>query len=187
MTNTAFGERLGALMAAAQGGNSQAYENLLQEITALLRRVIARHRRFLGRDGAEDLVQDVLLSVHVVRATYDPGRPFLPWLLAITRNRLVDGARRYARSAAHEVQVDDLDVTFADTQANPDTDDYGDPDALAQAIKALPRGQREAIEMLKLKEMSLKEAAAASGTTVAALKVATHRAMNALRKRLIKQ
>lgn len=174
-------------MSAAQGGDSHAYAELLKDVTVLLRRVIGRRRGFLGQDEIEDLVQDVLLSVHSVRATYDPARPFLPWLLAIVRNRLADAARRHARGAAHEVQVDGLDVTFTDERANPESGGYGDPDALEQAIKGLPRAQREAIEMLKLREMSLKEAAATSGTTVAALKVATHRAMNALRKRLIKQ
>lgn len=57
-------------------------------------------------------MQDVLLSLHAVRATYDPQRPFMPWLLAILRNRLVDGARRHGRTATHEVRVEDLDVTF---------------------------------------------------------------------------
>ena len=57
-------------------------------------------------------------------------------------------------------------------------------EALHQAIQTLPSGQRQAIELLKLREMSLKEAAAASGTTVGALKVATHRAMVALRRLL---
>ena len=60
------------------------------------------------------------------------------------------------------------------------------PDALKEAIDDLPAGQRSAIEMLKLREMSLKEAAAASGTSVGALKVATHRAMDALRRKLKK-
>jgi RNA polymerase sigma-70 factor (ECF subfamily) len=50
------------------------------------------------------------------------------------------------------------------------------------AIANLPRGQRDAIEMLKLREMSLKEAASASGMSVAALKVAVHRGMKTLRK-----
>ncbi len=40
---------------------------------------------------------------------------------------------------------------------------YRDPEALAQAIRTLPPGEREAVEMLKLRELSLKEAAAASG------------------------
>jgi RNA polymerase sigma-70 factor (ECF subfamily) len=75
-------------------------------------------------------------------------------------------------------------VTFADESTNTTSGDYGDPDALRQALGVLPAGQREAIEMLKLQEMSLKEASAATGMSVGALKVATHRAMNALRKLL---
>jgi RNA polymerase sigma factor (sigma-70 family) len=176
--------RLVELMTAAQMGNKEAYEQLLESVTPMLRRVLRRQRAFLGQDAIEDLVQDILLSVHAARATYDPGRPFTPWLLAITRNRLADGARRHARTSAHEIAVDDLDVTFSADETNPLYEEYGDPEALRQAIQALPAGQRQAIELLKLREMSLKEAAAASGTTVGALKVATHRAIVALRRLL---
>jgi DNA-directed RNA polymerase specialized sigma24 family protein len=84
------------------------------------------------------------------------------------------------------VPGEDVAVTFSDENANHTTEEYGDPEALKQAIKALPRGQRNAIEMLKLGGMSLKEAAAASGTGIGALKIATHRAMQALRKTLSK-
>lgn len=55
---------------------------------------------------------------------------------------------------------------------------------LETAIATLPPGQQQAIRLLKLKEMSLKEAAAASGASVASLKVATHRALKNLRKML---
>jgi RNA polymerase sigma-70 factor (ECF subfamily) len=96
------------------------------------------------------------------------------------RNRLADEARRHARTSAHEVAMDDLDVTFSSRDANPLYEGFGDPEALHQAIEALPAGQRQAIELLEPREMSLKEAAAVSGTTVGALTVATHRAMAAL-------
>lgn len=179
-------DRLGVLMRAAQAGDSEAYAELMHDITRHVRRVVSHKRGFLGADAVEDLVQEILLSVHAVRATYDPGRPFVPWLLAITRNRLADAARLYTRRQAHEVVVDDLDVTFSTAQTNQVTEEYGDPEALRAAIEALPPGQRAAIEMLKLRAMSLKEAAAASGSSVDALKVATHRAMTALRKKLTK-
>ncbi len=65
-----------------------------------------------------------------------------------------------------------------------EADNYGDPQALRRAIADLPEAQRRAIDMLKLKEMTLKQAAAASGMSITALKVATHRAMRALRKAL---
>ena len=96
-------DELGRLMQAAQGGDASAYLELLRTITPHIRQVIARQRGFAGPEVVEDLVQDVLLSLHTVRATYDPRRPFLPWLLAILRNRLADGARRYGRTAAREV------------------------------------------------------------------------------------
>ena len=132
-------------------------------------------------------MQDILLSVHAVLATYDCRRPFMPWLLAIARHRLADKARRDIRRAAHELPLADLAVTFSDEGANTSTGGYGDERALAQAIQALPRAQRTAIELLKLREMSLRETAAATGTSVGALKVATHRAIIALRRALLKE
>ena len=51
-------------------------------------------------------------------------------------------------------------------------------------MRDLPPRQREAVEMLKLREMSLKEAVAATGMSVSALKTAAHRGMIALRKAL---
>ena len=178
---------LATLMQDAQAGDARAYVRLLREITPRLRQIVRRQRQFLTAEDIEDLVQDVLISLHAVRATYDPRRPFLPWLLAITRNRLADSGRRYARQMAHEVQVDELPVTFSDEGANIDIEAYRDPEALKQAIRSLPPGQREAIEMLKLREMSLKEAAAASGTSIGALKVSVHRAVAALRKALMQE
>jgi RNA polymerase sigma-70 factor (ECF subfamily) len=62
---------------------------------------------------------------------------------------------------------------------------YGDPEALQRAIHQLPKAQRNALEMLKLREMSLKEAAVATGMSLGALKTATHRAMTTLRKLLV--
>jgi RNA polymerase sigma factor (sigma-70 family) len=178
---------LAMLMRAAQAGDAQAYVQLLKGITPRLREIVRGQRRFLKAEDIEDIVQDILLSLHAVRASYDPQRPFMPWLIAITRNRLADAARRYARREAHELQVESMPVTFSDEATNRDSDAYRDPEALKQAIRALPAGQRDAIEMLKLREMSLKEAAAASGTTIGALKVSAHRAMTALRKALSKE
>jgi len=106
-------QALTTLMQAAQAGDAQAYVRLLKEITPRLRQIVRRQRFFVSAEDIEDLVQDILLSLHAVRASYDPQRPFMPWLMAITRNRLVDGARRYSRRAAHEVQVENIPVTEA--------------------------------------------------------------------------
>lgn len=175
-----------SLMRRAQDGDGSAYVQLLKELMPLLRQIVRRHRSFLQRTDIEDIVQDISLSLHAVRATYDPDRPFLPWLMAIARNRMTDDARRYIRRASHEVPDSSEPVTFSDEGANIDVGEYRDPAALRRAIQRLPKGQRQAIEMLKLKEMSLKEASALSGVSIGALKVAVHRGIIALRKALSK-
>jgi RNA polymerase sigma-70 factor (ECF subfamily) len=177
--------RLARLMRAAQAGDRDAYGRLLHELIPLLRRAVRRQRALLKPQDAEDLLQDILLSLHQARRTYDPARPFLPWVMAIARNRVVDGARRYISRSAHEVVVDQLPETFSQPDPNTIDGPFGDPEALRLAVKTLPDGQRRAIELLKLREMSLKEAAAHSGASIAALKVSVHRGMTALRKMLV--
>jgi RNA polymerase sigma factor (sigma-70 family) len=177
-------DRFAQLMRAAQQGDASAYTELLRAIAPRVRQIVVRQRGFTGAAETEDLVQDVLLSLHAVRATYDPSRAFMPWLIAIVRNRLVDGARRYSRTSGREVRIDEGDVTFEALATNLESDAYGDREALRRAVAALPEGQRQAIELLKLKELSLKEAAAITGSSVGALKVATHRALATLRRSL---
>jgi RNA polymerase sigma-70 factor (ECF subfamily) len=149
-----------------------------------VRAAIRQVRPFLQPSDVDDIVQTILLAMHSVRATYDPARPFLPWLMAIARNQIAEAARRYARGPARETP---LPETFSDTEANIVEESYGDPETMRRAVTVLPAAQRHAIEMLKLKEMTLKEATAVSGMSIAALKVATHRAMRALRKALLSE
>jgi RNA polymerase sigma-70 factor, ECF subfamily len=168
------------LMAHAQAGEQSAYRRLLEEITPYVRSLAAKAHR--DPSDIEDSVQDVLLTVHAVRHTYDPTRPFGPWLVAIAHRRITDRLRRHGRSTARETLLSEDDVTFAAPEANYNHESLSAGRALREAIERLPRGQRDALRLLKLQEMSLKEAAAASGMSVAALKVATHRAMKNLRK-----
>ncbi|MGH6629730.1 MAG: sigma-70 family RNA polymerase sigma factor [Burkholderiales bacterium] len=168
-------------MARAQGGDREAYRRLLEEITPYVRSLAAR--RIQNRSDVEDAVQDALLTVHAVRHTYDPARPFGPWLVAIANRRIIDGLRRRGRAGSRETPLEAEHETFAAPEANYH-EVASEGRALREAVDSLPPGQREAIRLLKLNEMSLKEAAAASGMSVAALKVATHRALKSLRKML---
>lgn len=166
-------------MARAQRGDREAYRRLLEDITPYLRALAAHRVR--NRSDIEDTVQDVLLTIHAVRHTYDPARPFGPWLVAIANRRIVDGLRRRGRIGSHETATDDDLETFSAPAANLQ-EEAVDAHAVRDAVERLPAGQRDAVRMLKLEGMTLKEAAAASGMSVAALKVATHRALKTLRK-----
>src|SRR3546814_9058394 len=69
---------LADLMRSAQDGDRTAYARLLGEVSPLLRQIVRRRYCFLQPSDIEDIVQEILLSLHVARATYDPQRPFLP-------------------------------------------------------------------------------------------------------------
>jgi RNA polymerase sigma-70 factor (ECF subfamily) len=169
------------LMMRAQDGDRQAYRTLLEDLAPYVRSIAGRC--FKQPSDVEDAVQDVLLTVHMVRHAYDPSRPFGPWLLAIANRRIIDRLRRETRQKAREIELSPEHETFSEHATNLD-EVISDEAALSEAIQRLPPDQRQAIKMLKLNEMSLKEAATASGRSIAALKVATHRAVKSLRKML---
>lgn len=165
-------------MALSQQGDAESYRRLLRTVTPYLRAL--GHRFGLSGADLEDGVQDVLLTVHSIRHTYDPTRPFGPWLTAVARHRLLDRLRRRIRQTGRETELTEAHETFAAVEAN-HQELAGEAGRLKAAIASLPEGQRRAVEMLKLKEMSLKEAAQASGQSETALKVAVHRAIKRLR------
>jgi DNA-directed RNA polymerase specialized sigma24 family protein len=55
---------------------------------------------------AEDIVQEVLLAIHIKRGTWDQARPVGPWVAAITRNKLIDVLPRHGGHA--NVPIEDL-------------------------------------------------------------------------------
>lgn len=170
------------LMAAAQDGERAAYDRLLREILPFIRAVVSRHHR--APDRLEDVVQDVLLTLHRVRHTYDPARPFTHWLATVARRRSIDALRRRGRTDRLEIADPVAYETFADPAANKEMEVRERTAGLGGAIAALPQGQREALELVKLREMSLAEAARTSGKSIASLKVSVHRAIKALRAQL---
>src|SRR3546814_20734998 len=103
---------LADLMRSAQKGDKAAYARLLGEVSPLLRQVVQRRYYFLQPPDIEDIVQEILLSLHIARATSDPQRPFLPWLMAIARNSMADGPPCPARRQPPAVGVDRLPSTL---------------------------------------------------------------------------
>ena len=167
------------LLAAAQSGDGGAYHAFLTNILPFVR-AVAR-RQLAGDDGVEDVVQETLLTVHRVRHTYRPGRPVRPWLAAIASRRAIDAARRRGRIRGRETYEPSAFETFADPAAN--REEAGQAaEEVARMMGALTPKQKEALELVKLGEYSLAEASAASGQSVASLKVNVHRAMKRLRR-----
>ena len=168
----------GTLLAAAQRGDSSAYRAFLEAILPFARSIARRHLR--SEDQVEDAVQEALLTIHRVRHTYEPGRPAEPWVAAIVRRRAIDAARRARRIGTRETFDKAALETFANPQANK-VEAAEAADSVGRLMETLTPKQREALELVKLKEMSLAEASAASGQSIGALKVNVHRAIQRLR------
>src|SRR5215813_928036 len=103
------------LMARSQDGDRVAYRAVLEGVTPYIRSLAARCIK--QPTDVEDAVQDVLLTIHMVRHAYDPGRPFGPWLAAIANRRIIDRLRRDTRRKAREVALSVDHETFADPAA----------------------------------------------------------------------
>jgi RNA polymerase sigma-70 factor (ECF subfamily) len=168
------------LMVAAQAGDRHAYTAFLKEASSFIRVIARRYHRDAG--AVEDVVQETLLSLHRVRHTYEPGRPVEPWVAAIAKARAIDALRARQRRAAIEAESPSA-IDIADTAASPGTRHEIQAE-VASALAALPAGQRAAVRMLKIEELSLAEASERSGQSVPALKSLLHRAMLTLRATL---
>ena len=168
------------LMCAAQAGDAVCYDRLLRSVTPFIRSLSRRYCR--NPDLAEDVVQDVLLTVHRIRHTWDPRRPFSPWLAAIAARRGIDRIRRDSRISRYEVSNDLALETFATPTANNDTGALRAIETIEPLLAALPERQRLALEAVKIRGLSVAQAASESGQSVAALKVNVHRAVKALRQ-----
>lgn len=175
-TRNTGSDRWGNLLSAAQAGDKWAYGDLLRELLPVLRRIVTAR---MGRDEAEDVVQEILISLHTARHSYQQGRPFLPWLMAIARYGIADHLQRKSRNRRLEAAVMEL----ADDAVPAGFDlRLEDREFLGKGLASLPISQRMALEMTKLRQLTLEEAAFESGMSITALKVAVHRGIHTLRR-----
>jgi len=164
------------LMDRAQAGDREAYTQLLRAIVPVIRAIVRKQ----VADGVlvDDVIQDVLLTVHRVRHTYDPACPFLPWLMAIAQARTIDALRKRGRHRQRESDDESaFEVACENTPEQAEREDE-----LTLILDQLPSRQRQIVEHVHLQEMSLAEAALRNNLSIAAVKSLLHRALTNLRR-----
>jgi RNA polymerase sigma-70 factor (ECF subfamily) len=168
------------LMLAANTGDGNAYHRLLLAITPVLRATAQRGLARAGQpvDQSEDIVQEILLAVHLKKHTWDPTAPFGPWLFAIARNKLIDALRKRGRRVF--VDIDDfVDLLPADAPREQL------PTAKVEAqLEKLPQRQREVLQSIAIESASIRETAAKLSMTEGAVRVALHRGLARLAAKL---
>lgn len=170
---------LEALMMQSLKGDQRAYAALLQETSRLLRPFLSR--RLSAASEVDDLLQEILLSIHKARHTYDGKRPYKPWAYAIARFRLQDFLRaHYADQLRHAVDFDELEETLPEYVTEPAMS-Y---ESIEREVQKLPDKQASILQLMHQDGYTSREVAEKMGMNESAVKVAAHRAYKLLRKKL---
>lgn len=163
-------------MRAAIGGDEGAYKRLLADLARALRAIV---RRGFGGIGAgpndvEDVVQEVLLAVHLKRHTWDQSKPIGPWILAIARNKMIDDLRRKGRRT--EVPIDGM---LEQLEAGGHEDAIHAHD-VTRVLAGLNGRNREIVKAISLDGHTALDVAKRLGMTEVAVRVSLHRSLKAL-------
>src|ERR1700722_17031662 len=163
-------------MRAAMAGDAGAYRQFLASRAPHVRAVARSRRRSLGapEGEVEDIVQEVLLTIHLKRGTWDRARPIGPWVAAITRNKLIDILRQ--RGQHITVPIEDFMDSLQAEDLTPELSTR-DIDTLLGHQK--PQ-QRECVRSISVNGSSIRETADRLQMTQGAVRVTLHRALKAL-------
>ncbi len=166
-----------AALQAADNGAGAAYESGLRDMASALRPLMraAALRAGMGLADAEDIVQEVLIAVHLKRHTWDRNRPVGPWLRAIAHYKLIDALRRRGRRV--HVPIDDFHETLAAEETGPQVSES----EVERSLASLAPRQRDVVRTIAVEGASISETAAKFAMTEGAVRVALHRGLATLR------
>jgi len=165
---------------AERSGKTVAYERMLKEVATALRRSLAPRvvRAGLGAHEVEDLVQEILIGLHGKRHTWDSTRPFLPWLHAITRYKLIDFARHRRRETRRRVDLPLEDwLEIVEPPADEANHSMAEVD---RHLAVLPVSQRKIVRAIAVEGESVRDVALGFATSEGAVRVTIHRAIRRL-------
>jgi RNA polymerase sigma-70 factor, ECF subfamily len=165
------------LMERAQAGDKEAFDDLFADIGPLITRSV--RRRVFDPAEVDDICQEILLAIFKSRHTYQPSRPFEPWLHAIVRHVISAHLHEHRRRTAwNEPMSDSMDISS--------DDDSGLISTLNDGLGQLSTNQLEALNLTKIMGLSIEEAAERAGTSAGSIKVRVHRAYESLKKSILR-
>ncbi|HMC12778.1 MAG TPA: sigma-70 family RNA polymerase sigma factor [Gallionellaceae bacterium] len=167
------------LMRQSLEGDKRAYAELLRETVRFLRPFLSKRLSFDSE--VEDLLQEILISIHKARHTHDGQRPYKPWVYAIAKFRLQDYLRmHYADQLRHAV-----DITELENNLHVDvTESAISYESISGEVHKLPEKQATILQLMHQDGYTAKEVAEKLGMTESAVKVSAHRAYKVLRQKL---
>ncbi len=173
---------LSILMRKSIDGDSESYRQLLQRVKELMVPFVSNTLTKFGlgsQGGQDDVLQEILMGIHLKRATFDSKQFFLPWMYAIARYKTIDYLRRN-KASFRSVSIEETYEEFEQTQST-EMEIGFDVEALCDQ---LPAKQREVLLLVKVEGLSINEAALKTGFSASDIKVTIHRAIKELKKKL---
>lgn len=163
-------------MRAGLDGDEAAYRALLEALAPALRRIAQQGlvRAGMGNADVEDVVQEILLAVHLKRHTWMREQPFSPWLNAIARYKLIDVMRRRGRRG--EVPIDDVIDVLPDQSEQA----AASAEELTRLVARLQGREHDVVTAISLDGGSIGEAARKLSISEGAVRVALHRGLKRL-------
>ncbi|WP_298789451.1 sigma-70 family RNA polymerase sigma factor [uncultured Allomuricauda sp.] len=150
-------------------GDEKALESLINRHNQRISSFI--YSKVLDRDVAEDIFQDTFIKVikTLKRGTYSEEGKFLPWVMRIAHNLIIDHFRKNKRMPKFEGN-DDFNIfsVIKDDKLNAEKQiikDQIDSD-LTLLIDELPEDQKEVLIMRIYKDMSFKEISENTGVSI---------------------
>jgi len=166
------------LMLSYARGDTASFREIFQRYAPMLVRFLSR---YVGRAAdAQDLTQQTFLQLHRARLDFRAEMRLRPWLMTIALNLSRDHLRRRGRRV--EVAIDAEALAAPEVPLPSATDDVRR--RVRRAIEALPREQREVIELHWFEELPFQEIATILGCSAGAARVRAHRGYVSLRKEL---
>jgi RNA polymerase sigma-70 factor (ECF subfamily) len=175
---------LSKLMRLSQEGDSESYRLLLTKVKLMLSKYIAHSFARLGlktSGSQEDVLQEILLGLHLKRNTYDPAQFFLPWVYAIARYKVIDHLRKNKVMMRSSVSLDDELENVEQLMTLEDVKSEIDVEKLCEC---LPAKQRDVLKMVKIEGLSVEETSRKTGFSASDVKVTVHRAIKTLQQKV---
>ncbi len=163
----------------AQQGDKKAYARLLNDISPYIKNVIIK--TLSNQDAAEDIAQEVLISVHKSLNSYSADRPFKPWLYSIINFRRTDYLRKYYSRKEDVTSTTNDNPEFLNQNVT-NSSFAGELKDIEAALDSLPPEQKRIFEMIKIQGYTAKEVANEMNMKETAVKVSAHRSMKKIQK-----
>ena len=151
------------------GGCEKSLEVLINKHKHKLYNFI--YSKVLNKDNAEDLFQETFIKVikTLKRGVYNEEGKFLPWIMRIAHNLVIDFFRKNKRFPSFD-KNDSFDIIQLIKDENPSIERHLIDEQILNDLKKiiikLPQDQREVIDLRLYKEMSFKEISEATGVSI---------------------